>query len=90
MTMWAARGCLRYQRPDAAQKLLERALEASAQQFARTGTIWEFYHPQGGSEMELQRKPNYNMPCRDYLGHNPLIAMALLWEKAQRNSRSNS
>jgi hypothetical protein len=32
----------------------------------------------------LARKPQtpYNQPCRDYLGHNPLIAMAWLWERA--------
>jgi putative isomerase len=83
MTYWAARGCLRYQRPDAAAALLSRALDQSAAQFARTGTIWEFYHPQGGAPESLQRKPhtNYNTPCRDYLGHNPLIAMARLWER---------
>ncbi len=45
MTYWAARGCLRYGRRDAAQRLLEAALDATATQFERTGTIWEFYHP---------------------------------------------
>jgi len=82
MTYWAARGCLRYGRADAARKLSEAALDASARQFERTGTIWEFYHPQGGRPEDLQRKPQtrYNTPCRDYLGHNPLIALARLWE----------
>lgn len=81
MTYWAARGCLRYGRADAARRLLERALDASAAQFARTGTIWEFYHPLGGRPEELQRKPHtpYNTPCRDYLGHNPLLAMARMY-----------
>ncbi len=85
MTYWAARGCLRYGRADAAQALLERALDASAAQFARTGTVWEFYHPQGGDPESLQRKPHtaYNRPWRDYLGHNPLIAMAGLYDAAQ-------
>ena len=84
MTYWAARGCLRYSRTDAARQLVERALDQSALQFDRTGTIWEFYHPHGGDPMTLQRKPQtpYNAPCRDYLGHNPLIAMARLWEAA--------
>ena len=32
---------------------------------------------------DLMRKPQtqYNQPCRDYLGHNPLIAMARLWQR---------
>jgi glycogen debranching enzyme len=84
MTYWAARGCLRYGRRDAARRLLAGALEASAAQFARTGTIWEFYHPLGGKPEELERKPRtrFNTPCRDYLGHNPLIAMVRLWREA--------
>jgi putative isomerase len=84
MTYWAARGCMRYSRPHAARRILEEALDASARQFQRTGTIWEFYHPHGGEPEELQRKPHtrQNQPCRDYLGHNPLIAMALMYEDA--------
>jgi glycogen debranching enzyme len=84
MTYWAARGCLRYRRPDAARRLVERALDASAAQFERTGTIWEFYHPHGGDPQELARKPHtpYNTPCPDYLGHNPLIAMARIYDNA--------
>jgi len=82
MTYWAARGCLEYGRADAAHVLSERALDASARQFERTGTVWEFYHPHGGRPEDLQRKPQtpYNTPCADYLGHNPLIALARLWE----------
>jgi neutral trehalase len=82
MTYWAARGCVYYDRPDAARRLLERALDASSAQYERTGTVWEFYHPHGGSPLDLQRKPHtrYNTPCRDYLGHNPLIAMARLYD----------
>jgi neutral trehalase len=84
MTYWAARGCLRYGRRDAAGRLLARALDASAAQFERTGTIWEFYDPLGGPPESLQRKPHtpFNAPCRDYLGHNPLIAMARMYEAA--------
>ncbi|MEJ1971865.1 MAG: trehalase family glycosidase [Lacunisphaera sp.] len=85
MTYWAARACVRYGRPDAARKLLEGALDDSAAQFARTGTIWEFYHPQGGAPEQLERKPatkaDHNPPSRDYLGHNPLLAMARLWQQ---------
>jgi glycogen debranching enzyme len=82
MTYWAALGCLRYGRADAARRLVERALDASAAQFARTGTIWEFYHPHGGDPLAVARKPQtqHNTPCPDYLGHNPLLAMARLWE----------
>jgi len=81
MTLWAARGCLRYGFRDEARVLVERALDSSAEQFRRTGTIWEFYHPLGGSPEDVQRKPHthFNAPCRDYLGHNPLIAMARMW-----------
>lgn len=84
MTYWAARGCLRCGRKDAARAIVERALDASAKQFDLTGTIWEFYHPFGGSPDQLARKPHtrFNTPCRDYLGHNPLIAMARMWEAA--------
>ena len=59
-------------------------LDASAAQFERTGTIWEFYDPHGGHPEALQRKPHtpFNAPCRDYLGHNPLIAMARLYDGA--------
>jgi glycogen debranching enzyme len=82
MTYWAARGCLRYGRADAARRLLEAALDATATQFERTGTIWEFYHPTLGDEESLFRKPTgRRTPCRDYLGHNPLFAMADLWRK---------
>jgi glycogen debranching enzyme len=85
MTYWAARGCTRYDRQDAARRLLQRALDASAAQFEHTGTIWEFYHPHGGDPLELERKPHtqYNSPCPDYLGHNPLIAMARMYDAIQ-------
>ena len=82
MTYWAARACINYGRKDAAKLLLEKALDASAKQFKRTGTIWEFYDSLGGNPEDLKRKPNtkYNTPSKDYLGHNPLIAMALLYD----------
>ncbi len=86
MTFWAATGCMRYGRLDAAAQLLENALDSSARQFEVSGTIHEFYHPMGGNPAVVERKPDseYNAPCRDYLGHNPLIAMARLWQKATR------
>jgi putative isomerase len=83
MTYWVARGCLRYGRKDAAKMLLEKALDDSAKQFEATGTIWEFYHPFGGNPSDLKRKPQtkFNIPCKEYLGHNPLIAMAEMYDK---------
>lgn len=92
VTYWAARGCLRYGRPDAAARILEKALDATAVQFERTGTLWEFYHPFGGPPEELKRKPHteFNRPCRDYAGHNPLFAMARLHARAAaENARSS-
>ncbi|WP_324674793.1 MGH1-like glycoside hydrolase domain-containing protein [Hymenobacter sp. GOD-10R] len=85
MAYWAARGCLNYGRKDAAKVILEKALDDSAKQFKRTGTIWEFYHPLGGKPEDVKRKPNtkYNTPCRDYLGHNPLIEMARLYDSVK-------
>jgi hypothetical protein len=83
MTFWAARGCLRYGHTDAAVRLLRAALDASALQFAQTGTIWEFYHPFAGSPLDVKRKGGAtDHPCRDYLGHNPLLAMARLHRQA--------
>lgn len=83
-TYWAAVGCLNYGMPDQAASLLDRALSQSARVFARTNTIWEFYHPEGGEPEDVARKPQTetNIPCPDYLGHNPLIAMARLWDQA--------
>lgn len=84
MTYWAARGCIRYGRTAEARRLVEAALDATARQFARTGTVWEFYHPQGGEPESLKRKPTgKNVPNREYLGHNPLFAMVDLWRSAE-------
>jgi hypothetical protein len=84
ITYWAATGCVRYGRNDAARRLMEAALDATAGQFEHTGTLWEFYHPLGGDPMELSRKPNrgWPHPCRDYVGHNPLFAMADVWRQS--------
>jgi putative isomerase len=82
MTYWAATGCMRYGHTAAARRLLGAALDQSAKQYRKTGTIWEFYHPHGGDPRECARKPYtvYNAPCLNYLGHNPLLAMARLWD----------
>lgn len=86
MTFWAAVGYLNYNRKDAARLILERALDVTAEQFQRTGTIWEFYHPLEGNQEEVARKPKKqpNMPCKDYLGHNPLFAMVRLCEMTNK------
>jgi putative isomerase len=80
-TLWAVEGCLKYGQRSGARQLLEKALDGTAAQFKRTGTVWEFYHPLGGEPETLERKPGRTQkgPCRDYLGHNPLRAMARLW-----------
>ncbi len=84
MTYWAARGCLRYGFKEAAGSLLEMALDATAADFARTGTLWEFYHPLGGESKDLKRKAKgRKIPCDDYLGHNPLFAMMGLWRECR-------
>jgi hypothetical protein len=81
MTYWAARGAVAYDRRKAARALLGAALDDSAAQFNRTHTIWEFYHPRAEHPEDLKRKPQTkrNEPFTDYLGHNPLLAMARLW-----------
>ena len=85
MTYWAARACLRCERPDAARELLRRALDGAAEVFERTGTIWEFYGPDGEDPLVLHRKPDsvLDEPCPDYLGHNPLFAMAALFARIE-------
>lgn len=85
MTYWAARACMRYGRNDAAVRLLEAALDDTARQFDRTGTIWEFYHPNAGEPEKVLRKPQRGQmkPFTDYLGHNPVFAMARLWVQAR-------
>lgn len=85
MTMWAAVGCMRYERFREAKMILEAALDQTSRVYEETGCIWEFYDSLGGSPERVARKPKtaYNMPCRDYLGHNPLHFMAMLWERCQ-------
>lgn len=87
MTYWAARGCARYGRHDAARQLLDKALDATATEFQRSGTLWEFYDAELGDQTTLFRKPKgRTVPCQDYLGHNPLFAMVDLWRKTEPKS----
>jgi putative isomerase len=86
MTMWCLLGCFRYGRADAVHRVSERVLDAASIQYERTGKIWEFYHPDLGSQTELTRKPynkEPNLPCTDYIGHNPFFALARLWEQTK-------
>ena len=80
MTFLAAYGCFRYGFFREALAILDRALDWTERQYEETGAIWEFYHPFGGDQNDLQRKPNtkFNTPCREYLGHCPVFAMARL------------
>lgn len=84
MTYWALFGLVRYGFLQEAAQIAERALDASAKIFAETGTIWEFYDPDGGDPHLVERKPANkdaaNYPSPEYLGHNPLIEMARIWE----------
>jgi len=48
-------------------------------------TIPVFYHPFIADPLDLQRKPQsqHNAPYKEYLGHNPIIAMAQLCTQAK-------
>jgi neutral trehalase len=82
MTYWAARGCMRYGRKDAARSLITKALDATATEFQRSGTLWEFYDADLGDQNTLARKAKgRHTPCTDYIGHNPLFAMVDLWRR---------
>jgi hypothetical protein len=83
-TLWSVEACLRYGRVDGVRLILEKALDRTAEEFERTGTVWEFYHPLGGRPEDVMRKPGqaFTAPCREYLGHNPLNAMARVWAAA--------
>lgn len=82
MTYWAVIGCLKYGFTEESVAIVERVLDFSADIYEKTGTIWEFYHPFGKDPGEVARKPDtpFNVPCRDYAGHNPLIDFARIWE----------
>lgn len=82
MTMWAVFGLLRYGYREDAAHIAEKALDASAEVFAKTGKIWEFYDSLGGDPRSIARKPSTskNMPCDDYMGHAPLFWLARVFE----------
>ena len=78
-TFLTSLACSMCGRNDAAHKITEKALEATGKQLIRSGAVWEFYHPFLESQLEMYRKDAYRYPCREYLGHNPLFALAKLW-----------
>jgi glycogen debranching enzyme len=65
------------------KELTEKILDATDKIYKSTGKIWEFYHPFGGSPLELARKPQnaQNTPCFDYVGHSPLVAIFNLYQE---------
>jgi neutral trehalase len=75
LVYWAAVGCVAYGKQQVAKQLLERALDQTAKQLEVTGLLWDMYHPEGLDPTLVFG----NTP--DALGHNPLIAMAVLWQK---------
>lgn len=79
LVYWAVHGCIHYNRPDAAAMLLEKCLDATTEIFRQTGQIWESYHPNMKHPEEIER-PLVGHPCKDHLGHNPLIALATTYE----------
>lgn len=86
MTYWAVRGAMNYGRYDIAVILLEKALDASAKKFEESRAIWEYYNPASSIEGIFEdNELLLSKPCRDHLGHNPLIAMAKLWDDMTNN-----
>jgi putative isomerase len=74
---WVMQGLCRYGYYDLADQIGRRALNHAAKMLSEHGTIFEFYHPTGGPVSELGRKGDTSGPNRDYLGHNPIHAIAL-------------
>jgi glycogen debranching enzyme len=81
---WVMQGLCRYGYHDLAGRIGRRALGHAAKMLSEHGTIFEFYHPTGGPVSELGRKGNTAGPNRDYLGHNPVHAIALMIEKCEK------
>ncbi|MFA5865825.1 MAG: trehalase family glycosidase [Phycisphaerae bacterium] len=74
---WVMQGLCRYGYYDLADQIGRRSLDHAAKMLSEHGTIFEFYHPTGGPVSELRRKGETSGPNRDYLGHNPIHAIAL-------------
>lgn len=70
---WCAIGLMQYGYDRIARKLLEKSIDKTLEVFRSTGTIWEYYSPIEGR--------TWTPLLRDHLGHNPVIAMAVLWQE---------
>jgi putative isomerase len=77
-TYWVMRGLLRYGCKELAGRIGTAALAGAAASLEKNGAILEFHHPSGGSIGELTRKGDACGPRRNYIGHNPVHAMALM------------
>ncbi len=87
LAYWAARGCYQYGRFAAARLLLEKAINATMENFAKTRSIWEYYHPAG---ILAEEDWEENMPIKNHLGNNPLLAMAGLWVECYNREVSHA
>lgn len=76
-TYWAMKGLRRYGHEDLAREIGRRALGGVAAALEEHGTVFEFFHPNGGPVEDLARKGKPVPPRRDYIGHNPIHAIAL-------------
>jgi len=91
ITLCALLGLERYGFRAEAAEIAERLLDDTLLQFRRTGALWEFYDPNSGPQAKVFRKQGpFQAPCREYLGHNPLFAIARLWLRCSRRSAEAS
>ncbi len=82
MTYWIMRALADYGFIDAAATIGHQALKRSAEAFQTYGHIFEFYNSTDAAIEPLGRKGSPTGPCRDYLGHAPLLAMYRLCQAA--------
>jgi len=88
ITYCAMLGCERYGFYAEAAQIAERVLDDTLLQHRRTGALWEFYDPNSGEQHKLFRKQgSYSVPCREYLGHNPLFAIARLYLRCKAKGK---
>lgn len=78
--LWLVLGLKNYGLAPTIAHLLERALEHTADQFVRTQTLWECYHPYGSHPQEIIKLSGDDLlaPSGEHICHNPVIAMSYL------------
>jgi len=86
MTYWICRGFASCGFEKEAKRVAQRALDRSLERFRETGTVFEFYNSDSADVSALKRKGKDAGPCREYLGHNPLISLFMLVESGGRTS----